>query len=99
MASLVFPPIPDISHDSPVAPVVECGGTYSGEKGTIQSPDFPWPYAQGLECKYEITVPDPFVVRLTFDVFDTEEDYDLVKVSYDLISASEPPCWLTTLPK
>ena len=37
-----------------------------------------------LDCKYVITVdlPDLFVVRLTFDVFETEELYAVDGVSY-----------------
>ena len=59
---------------SPVCPVE----VYNS--GTIQSPNFPGNYSNNVTCDYFLSVAPPYVVRLTFDLFSTEEGQDVVEV-------------------
>ena len=64
-----------------------CGGKITNifaSSGTITSPNYPSNYGSHADCSWRITVPNGFVVRLTFIVFDLESSrncrYDYVKV-------------------
>lgn len=58
-----------------------CGGTYNGVSGFITSPNYPAIYGLDyLDCRYLISVSNGFRVRLTFNVFGTESNYDFVEV-------------------
>ena len=55
-----------------------------GTNGTFTSPNYPSNYTNNANCSWRITVPDGFVVRLTFNVFKLEGGsncrYDYVEI-------------------
>ncbi|XP_078609688.1 uncharacterized protein LOC144880983 isoform X2 [Branchiostoma floridae x Branchiostoma japonicum] len=57
----------------------------NGDGGSFTSPNYPHHYPSNNDCRYEITVTPPKVVRLIFTDFDVEHDYDFVHV-YDGIT-------------
>lgn len=65
-------------------PVVECGGTFTDEEGSFQTPRYPKPYPANIECEWIITVPVTHSLTLTFDAFGVEESskckYDYVEI-------------------
>lgn len=62
----------------------ECGGTFTDEDGSFQTPSYPKPYPANIECEWVITVPVTHSLSLTFDKFDVEESskckYDYVEI-------------------
>ncbi|CAH1274531.1 CHRNA9 [Branchiostoma lanceolatum] len=60
-------------------------GRLTGASGSFVSPNYPNKYPNGYDCRWEITVTPPKVVRLTFTEFHVEHDYDFVYV-YDGIT-------------
>eukprot|EP00058_Branchiostoma_floridae_P015726 XP_002601214.1 hypothetical protein BRAFLDRAFT_81990 [Branchiostoma floridae] len=54
----------------------------TADTGTFTSPNYPNNYPENLNCRYEISVTPPKVIRLTFTEFDLEDGYDRVYV-YD----------------
>lgn len=63
---------------------LECGGTFTEEDGSFQTPRYPKPYPANIECEWVITVPVTHSLTLTFDKFDVEESskckYDYVEI-------------------
>uniref|UniRef100_A0AC35TNA3 Cubilin n=1 Tax=Rhabditophanes sp. KR3021 TaxID=114890 RepID=A0AC35TNA3_9BILA len=51
---------------------IGCGGIFRQNNGTIKSPNFPEKYMMNLHCIYDIVVDRDKIVKLTFDIFDTE---------------------------
>ncbi|XP_078661576.1 polycystin-1-like protein 2 [Branchiostoma floridae x Branchiostoma belcheri] len=65
-----------------------CGGTLTAPSGgPVTSPNYPANYGNSLNCEWLITVPAGSTIRLTFDSFDVEQDYDFLRI-YDGDSAS-----------
>ncbi|CAH1233165.1 LRP12 [Branchiostoma lanceolatum] len=63
------------------APVTPClTERLTGDNGTFTSPNYPNNYPDDQNCRYEISVSPPKVVRLTFTDFDVEQGYDFVHV-------------------
>ncbi|XP_066263249.1 cubilin-like [Branchiostoma lanceolatum] len=61
----------------------ECGGNLTAPPvGIVTSPNYPNDYGNEENCNWTITVPEGNIVRLTFDSFVTEVDYDFLFV-YD----------------
>ena len=62
----------------------ECGGTFTDEEGSFQTPRYPEPYPANIECEWIITVPVTHSLTLTFDAFGVEESskckYDYVEI-------------------
>ncbi|KAI8513405.1 hypothetical protein Bbelb_100440 [Branchiostoma belcheri] len=54
----------------------------TGDSGSFNSSNYPDNYPDDHDCKYEINVTPPMVIKLTFDEFDVEKNYDYVYV-YD----------------
>ncbi|KAI8513410.1 hypothetical protein Bbelb_100490 [Branchiostoma belcheri] len=54
----------------------------TGASGSFNSSNYPNNYPDDHDCRYEISVTPPKVVKLTFTEFAVEEDYDYVYV-YD----------------
>ncbi|XP_035667019.1 plasminogen-like [Branchiostoma floridae] len=52
------------------------------DTGTFTSPNYPDNYPENLNCRYEISVTPPKVIRLTFTYFELEDPFDWVYV-YD----------------
>ncbi|XP_071156308.1 cubilin-like isoform X2 [Mytilus edulis] len=59
-----------------------CGGTFTTEEGTIQSPYFPDAYPGNKECIFIISLPAGSRITLTFSSFDVEDSSDC---SYDYV--------------
>ncbi|KAM8967664.1 cubilin [Pelodytes ibericus] len=70
----------------------ECGGDYTGDFGTLRSPNYPNAYPHNRECEWRITVPLGKRVTLTFSdlrLQDTENcDNDYITVYNGLQSQS-----------
>ncbi|RUS68497.1 hypothetical protein EGW08_023741, partial [Elysia chlorotica] len=49
-----------------------CGGAWSGDSGTITSPDYPHNYRNDARCAWSITVEPRKVIQLTFLEFEVE---------------------------
>ena len=63
-------------------PIIECGGTFTDEEGSCQTPRYPEPYPANIECEWIITVPVTHSLTLTFDAFGVE---DSSKCKYDYV--------------
>ncbi|XP_078681283.1 uncharacterized protein LOC144916141 isoform X2 [Branchiostoma floridae x Branchiostoma belcheri] len=59
-----------------------CDERLTGDNGTFTSPNYPNNYPNDKDCRYEISVTPPKVVRLTFMDFNIEDPYDVLLV-YD----------------
>lgn len=63
---------------------IQCGGTFTDEEGSFQTPRYPKPYPANIECEWIITVPVTHSLTLTFDAFGVEESskckYDYVEI-------------------
>ncbi|KAI8513502.1 hypothetical protein Bbelb_101410 [Branchiostoma belcheri] len=71
------------SHSrQPVSVHVACDKRLTGDNGTFTSPNYPNNYPNYKDCRYEISVTPPKVVRLTFTDFNIEDPYDVLLV-YD----------------
>ncbi|XP_038070932.1 cubilin-like [Patiria miniata] len=61
-----------------------CGGEINGKKGNIRTPNYPKTYGENLDCLWTIQVADNKRIRLTFQVFEVEEnancDFDRVTI-------------------
>lgn len=55
-----------------------CGGTYTAEEGTIQSPHID---QQSMSCEYEMRMPASESIAIQFQTFDMNE-HDCVEVGY-----------------
>uniref|UniRef100_A0AC34QNG0 CUB domain-containing protein n=1 Tax=Panagrolaimus sp. JU765 TaxID=591449 RepID=A0AC34QNG0_9BILA len=64
--------------------------TINNTAGHIYSPNFPGQYPANSACEYTITGPEGTVIILAFYVFETESEYDLVKLFDGTISDAEP---------
>ncbi|KAI8508634.1 hypothetical protein Bbelb_137330 [Branchiostoma belcheri] len=65
-----------------------CGGNLTAPSGgPVTSPNYPSNYGSSQNCEWLITVPAGSTIRLTFDSFDVEQDYDYLRI-YDGDSAS-----------
>ncbi len=66
---------------------ISCDRVFLARDGIIQSPNYPLPYNDLMDCTYEIIQPSNVEVVLVFQVFDLEEDtgcsYDYLTVSTD----------------
>ena len=54
----------------------------NGEIGQITSPGYPKQYEDSLECEYRITVGLNDRIKIEFEDFETEEEYDWLEI-YD----------------
>ncbi|XP_078685519.1 CUB domain-containing protein 2-like [Branchiostoma floridae x Branchiostoma belcheri] len=60
-----------------------CGGDLTATSGgPVTSPNYPSNYGNNENCEWSITVPEGSIIRLTFDSFYTEYDYDRLTI-YD----------------
>ena len=59
-----------------------CGGTYSGNAGSLLTPDFPNPYANNLDCEWFIRAPTGHFLTFNFPVFSTESAHDCKQADY-----------------
>ncbi|KAI8493120.1 CUB and sushi domain-containing protein 3 [Branchiostoma belcheri] len=60
-----------------------CGGDLTAPSGgPVTSPNYPSNYGDNENCEWTITVPEGSIIRLTFDSFHTEDDYDFLTI-YD----------------
>ena len=57
-----------------------CGTEYTAPSGVVQSPSFPSPYTNNLNCVYIITVLTTHRITLTFLHFNLESGFDFVEV-------------------
>lgn len=53
--------------------------------GSLESPNFPEPYPQDLDLRWDLTVPPGFRVRLDFSHFHLEPSY---RCEYDYLRVS-----------
>jgi hypothetical protein len=61
--------------------MIQCpASNYTGPSGSIASPNYPGRYGNNMNCNYYISVVAGMAVQLTFDVFSTEERYDIVTI-------------------
>ena len=64
---------------------LECGGSLSGNVGTIVHPSYPNKYQNDRECNYVITVAPDKIIKVTFDQFDFESSesckYDYIEIT------------------
>ncbi|XP_066263200.1 deleted in malignant brain tumors 1 protein-like [Branchiostoma lanceolatum] len=68
-----------------------CGGNLTAPPvGFVTSPNYPNDYGNEENCDWTITVPEGNIVRLTFDSFVTEADFDFLFV-YDGDSDTAAP--------
>ncbi|XP_066263198.1 cubilin-like [Branchiostoma lanceolatum] len=68
-----------------------CGGNLTAPPvGNVTSPNYPNDYGNEENCDWTITVPEGNIVRLTFDSFVTEVDFDFLFV-YDGDSDTAAP--------
>ncbi|XP_066288262.1 ovochymase-1-like [Branchiostoma lanceolatum] len=54
------------------APTFNCGGVYTGDNGTIESPSWPHTYPNRRRCVYEIRAPPESTIVLQFPTFHLE---------------------------
>ncbi|XP_019628637.1 PREDICTED: tolloid-like protein 2, partial [Branchiostoma belcheri] len=60
-----------------------CGGSLTASSGgPVTSPNYPGNYGNNENCEWSITAPEGSIIRLTFDSFNTEDDYDFL-IIYD----------------
>ncbi|KAI8490952.1 hypothetical protein Bbelb_313710 [Branchiostoma belcheri] len=65
-----------------------CGGNLTTPTGgPVTSTNYPSNYGNNENCEWLITVPEGSIIRLTFDSFNTEENYDFLTI-YDGASDS-----------
>ncbi|XP_070175366.1 fibrillin-3-like [Littorina saxatilis] len=57
-----------------------CGGTWMARSGVLQSPNFPNPFSNGLNCLYTIIAPVNNSIVLDFTAFDLETNVDFLEV-------------------
>lgn len=60
-----------------------CGGEISiglQSSTVLQSPNYPSNYPENINCKWVITAPQNSRVRISFNNFATESDYDTVEL-------------------
>ena len=60
-----------------------CGGWFTASAdsyGSIQTPNYPSVYSSNVFCRWTITAPSGYQVRLSFINFKTRADQDIVKV-------------------
>ncbi|KAI8514434.1 hypothetical protein Bbelb_070250 [Branchiostoma belcheri] len=63
--------------------VTGCGGNLTAPSGgPVTSPNYPGNYRNNENCEWAITVPEGSIIRLTFDNFHTEGDFDYLTI-YD----------------
>ncbi|XP_078685509.1 CUB and sushi domain-containing protein 1-like [Branchiostoma floridae x Branchiostoma belcheri] len=66
-----------------VTNVTGCGGDLTAPSGgPVTSPNYPGNYGNDENCEWSITVPEGSIIRLTFDRFYTERNYDFLTI-YD----------------
>ena len=53
----------------------ECGGEFSGDKGTLTSPSYPRSTLKQIICTWRITVPEGYTVRFVFEDLDIQNHY------------------------
>ena len=79
-------PIPDrLLHLSPAG----CPSSTYGSFGNFSSSSYPSNYPNFQSCSWGITVPGGYRVRVRFQAFQTEYNYDYLKI-YDGSSSSSP---------
>uniref|UniRef100_A0A8C4R6D0 CUB and sushi domain-containing protein 1 n=1 Tax=Eptatretus burgeri TaxID=7764 RepID=A0A8C4R6D0_EPTBU len=66
-----------------------CGGHLTGSHGVLYSPGWPAVYPNSATCQWTIDVDEASTIKLTFESFQTEPEYDVLEV-FDGISASTP---------
>uniref|UniRef100_A0A0N4ZHL5 Fibropellin-1 n=1 Tax=Parastrongyloides trichosuri TaxID=131310 RepID=A0A0N4ZHL5_PARTI len=59
---------------------LDCLKYYNQTSGVIKTPNYPSNYRANSNCKWVIQVPESFIIHLTFEDFDTEENTDLVSI-------------------
>ncbi|KAI8514478.1 scavenger receptor [Branchiostoma belcheri] len=60
-----------------------CGGNLTAPSGgPVTSPNYPGYYGNNENCEWTITVPEGSIIRLTFDMFLTDNGYDFLTI-YD----------------
>ncbi|XP_069824180.1 astacin-like metalloendopeptidase [Dendropsophus ebraccatus] len=52
--------------------LVDCGGTYTMDNGTVTSPLYPYPYPNLSDCFTAIWAPEGYQIVLNFTAFDVE---------------------------
>ncbi|XP_029395556.1 CUB and sushi domain-containing protein 2 isoform X3 [Mus pahari] len=57
-----------------------CGGHLTSPSGTILSPGWPGFYKDALSCAWVIEAPPGYPIKITFDRFKTEVNYDTLEV-------------------
>ncbi|KAI8513423.1 hypothetical protein Bbelb_100620 [Branchiostoma belcheri] len=80
-------PTCSVEHDAILLRVsaslrVSLCGRLTADNGSFSSQNYPNNYPNDHDCRYEISVSSPKVIKLTFTDFQVEEDYDYVYV-YD----------------
>ncbi|XP_029114257.1 CUB and sushi domain-containing protein 1-like isoform X1 [Scleropages formosus] len=64
------------------APLCEapCGGALKAPRGVILSPGWPEHYKEGLNCEWIIEAPPGYPIKIEFETFRTEVNYDVLEV-------------------
>ncbi|KAL4624103.1 CUB and sushi domain-containing protein 1-like [Arapaima gigas] len=57
-----------------------CGGALKAPKGVILSPGWPEHYKEALNCEWVIEAPPGHPIKIKFDTFRTEVNYDVLEV-------------------
>ncbi|KAI8478628.1 CUB and sushi domain-containing protein 3 [Branchiostoma belcheri] len=57
-----------------------CGGTFVDASGTITSPGYPVGYGNNENCVYTISAPSGNYIRLDFQAFGLEQNFDFLKI-------------------
>jgi hypothetical protein len=94
--------------DGLTCPGADCGASLTGHgSGAIYSPNWPGSYSSHEDCSWDITVEPGYVIKLTFNNFEVENEagcsYDKVDVYDDLLlmallcgPSTPPPLTSTT---
>ncbi|KAB1268756.1 CUB and sushi domain-containing protein 2 [Camelus dromedarius] len=64
----------------PSVPPAPCGGHLTAPTGTILSPGWPGFYKDALSCAWVIEAQPGYPIKITFDRFKTEVNYDTLEV-------------------
>ncbi|CAD5225836.1 unnamed protein product [Bursaphelenchus xylophilus] len=63
---------------------VDCGGLIEGSRGLLESPNWPNPYSEGLNCLWVIRVPAGYRVAVRFSYFQLESQKDCLYDRLDI---------------
>ena len=59
---------------------------YNESAGSIMSPNYPSNYSNNELCVYVIENYVPYIIHLTFELFSTEKEKDVLEVSHTTIN-------------